>query len=164
MARPNSEQKDQLKTAVTHVANTVMTNNTMPYVVDSADSGIDIAKQNDLVFSRNHSKGRMQDSINTIFHIIRRVYRWWMDALKSSKAILSNREPEMAWSAHLLRWEILGCSARAQSLLQILRHEFDRSLYAGYSTKTCNLFQLLQWNLPREVRFDWEQLCQYCIW
>ena len=37
MARPNSEQREQPETATIHVANTMTTNDSMPYVVISAD-------------------------------------------------------------------------------------------------------------------------------
>ena len=57
MARPNSEQREQLETATIHVANTMMINDSMPYVVISAYPGIEIAQQYDFVVLRNPSKG-----------------------------------------------------------------------------------------------------------
>ena len=49
MARPNSEQREQPETATTHVANTMMTNDSMPYVMISAYPGIEITQQSDFV-------------------------------------------------------------------------------------------------------------------
>ena len=40
IARPNSEHKEQSKTAAIHVADTVITNDTLPYVMVSAEPGI----------------------------------------------------------------------------------------------------------------------------
>ena len=40
---PNSEQREISRTATIHVANTMMTNDSMPYVVISAYPGIEIA-------------------------------------------------------------------------------------------------------------------------
>ena len=40
--KPNSEQREQQKTATIHVANTMMINDSMPYVVISAYPGIGI--------------------------------------------------------------------------------------------------------------------------
>ena len=52
MARPNSEPE----TATIHVANTMMSNDSMPYVVISAYPGIEIAQQYDFVIWRNSSE------------------------------------------------------------------------------------------------------------
>ena len=46
-------------------------NDTLPYVVISADSGIEIAKQYNLITSRNLSDGAIEDVVNVIFHVIR---------------------------------------------------------------------------------------------
>ena len=71
MARQNSEQREQLEIASIHVANTMMTNDSMPYVVISAYPGIEIAQQYDFVVLRNSSAGGIQRVIKSIFHIIR---------------------------------------------------------------------------------------------
>ena len=54
-----------------HVANTVMPNDSMPYVVISAYPGIEIAQQYDFVILQNYSEGGIQHVIKAIFHIIR---------------------------------------------------------------------------------------------
>ena len=51
MARPNSEQRKQPETVPIHAANTMMTNDTLLYVVISTDPSIKIAQQYDLVIS-----------------------------------------------------------------------------------------------------------------
>ena len=51
MARPNSAQREQPETDTIHVANTAMTNDTLPYIMVSANYGIEIAQQCDLVIS-----------------------------------------------------------------------------------------------------------------
>ena len=56
MARPNSEQREQPEAATIHVANTMMTNDSMPFVVISSYPGIEIAQQHDFVVSRNPSE------------------------------------------------------------------------------------------------------------
>ena len=71
MARPNSEQREQPETATIHVANIMMTNDSMPYVVISAYSGIEIAQKYDFVVLQNSSEGGIQRVIKAIFHIIR---------------------------------------------------------------------------------------------
>ena len=54
MARPNSEHKrEQSETATIHVANTMMTNDTVSYVAISAYSDIEIAQQYDCRFSKS---------------------------------------------------------------------------------------------------------------
>ena len=55
MARPNSGQREQPETATIYVANTMKTNDSMPYVVISAYPGIEIAQQYDFVILRNSS-------------------------------------------------------------------------------------------------------------
>ena len=57
MVRPNSEQREQPEAVPLHVANTMMTNDTLPYVVISADPGIEIAQRYDLVIPRYLSEG-----------------------------------------------------------------------------------------------------------
>ena len=57
MARLNSEQREQPETATIHVGNTMMTNDSMPYVVISAYPGIEIAQQYNFVVLRNTSEG-----------------------------------------------------------------------------------------------------------
>ena len=49
MARSNSEQREQPVTTTINVANAMMTNDFMPYVVISAYHGIEIAQQYDFV-------------------------------------------------------------------------------------------------------------------
>ena len=72
MARPNSEQGEraQPETATIHVANTIMINVSMPYVLISAYPGIEIDKLYNFVVLRNSSEGVIQHVIKTIFHII----------------------------------------------------------------------------------------------
>ena len=53
ITRPNSEQREQPKNATIHVANTMMTNVSMPYVVISAYPGIEINQQYDFVVLQN---------------------------------------------------------------------------------------------------------------
>ena len=62
---------EQPETATIHVANTMMTNDTMPYVVNPAYAGIEIAQQYYLVVLRNTSEGGIQRVTNAIIHIIR---------------------------------------------------------------------------------------------
>ena len=64
-------EKKQSETATIHVANTMMSNDSMPYVVISAYYGIEIAQQYDFVVFQNSSEGGIQRVIKTIFHIIR---------------------------------------------------------------------------------------------
>ena len=64
-------ERKQPETATIHVANTMMSNDFMPYVVISAHPGIEIAQQYDFVILRNSSDGGLQRTIKTIFHIIR---------------------------------------------------------------------------------------------
>ena len=71
MARPNSEQREYPESATIHVANTMMINDSMPYVVISAYPGIEIAQQYDFVVLLNSSVGGIQRVIKAIFHIIR---------------------------------------------------------------------------------------------
>ena len=63
--------REQPETATIHFANTMMTSDSMPYVVISAYPGIEIAQKYDLVVLRNPSKGGIQRVIKAIFHIIR---------------------------------------------------------------------------------------------
>ena len=58
--------RKQPETATIHVANTITTNDTMPYVVISADPGIEIVQQYDFVVSRNPSEGGIQRVIKAI--------------------------------------------------------------------------------------------------
>ena len=62
-------EREQPETAAIHVANTMMSNDTMPYVVISADPGIEIAHQYDFDVSRYPSEGGIQRVIMAIFHI-----------------------------------------------------------------------------------------------
>ena len=71
MARPNSEQREQPETATIHVANTMMINDSMPYVVISTYPGIEITQQYDFIILQNSSEGGIQCDIKTTFHIIR---------------------------------------------------------------------------------------------
>ena len=71
MVRSNSEQREQPETATIHVASTMMTNDSMPYVVISAYPGIEIAQQYDFVVLQNSSEGGLQRVIKAIFNIIR---------------------------------------------------------------------------------------------
>ena len=57
-------------TATIHVANTMMTNDSMPYVVIYAYPGIEIALQYDSIVLRNPSEGGIQRIIKAIFDII----------------------------------------------------------------------------------------------
>ena len=50
-------ERKQPETAVIHVAHTMMSNDSMPYVVISAYSGIEIAQQYDFVILRNSTEG-----------------------------------------------------------------------------------------------------------
>ena len=61
----------QPEIAAIHVANTMMSNDSMPYVVISAYPCIEIAQQYDFVILRNSSEGGIQRVIKAIFHIIR---------------------------------------------------------------------------------------------
>ena len=74
MAKLNSEQRDKPETATMHVANTMKTNDFMPYVVISTYPGIVIAQQYDFVVLRNPSMGGIQRVIEAIYPIIRRIY------------------------------------------------------------------------------------------
>ena len=60
-------ERKQPETATIHVANTMMSNDSMPYVVISAYSGIEIAQQYDFVILRNSSEGGMQRVIKRSF-------------------------------------------------------------------------------------------------
>ena len=71
LARSNSEQREQPETATIHAANTMMTNDSMQYVVISAYSGIESAQQYDFAASRNPSECGKQRVIKAIFHMIR---------------------------------------------------------------------------------------------
>ena len=53
-------EREQSETATIHVANTTMTNDSMPYVVISAYPGIEISKQYDFVVLRNPLEGGIQ--------------------------------------------------------------------------------------------------------
>ena len=64
-------EREQPEASTIHVANTMMTNDSMPYVVISACPGIEIAQQYDFVTLQNSSEGGIQRVIKTIFHIIR---------------------------------------------------------------------------------------------
>ena len=70
MARPISEQREQPKTATIHDADTMMTNDTLPYEMVSTDPGIDMTQQYDLVVSRHHSESGIQRVVKVIFYII----------------------------------------------------------------------------------------------
>ena len=64
-------EREQPETATIHVVNSLMTNDSIPYVVISAYPGIEIAQQYDFVVLRNPSEGGIQRVIKAIFHIIR---------------------------------------------------------------------------------------------
>ena len=64
-------ESEQMETATIHVANAMMTNDTLPYVVISVDSDIDIALQYDSVALRNPSESGIQRVIKATFYIIR---------------------------------------------------------------------------------------------
>ena len=59
------------ETATIRVANAMMSNDSMPYVVVSAYPGIEIAQQYDYVILLNSSEGGIQRVIKAIIHIIR---------------------------------------------------------------------------------------------
>ena len=69
MARPDSEQREGSRRPI-HIANAMMSNDTLPYVVISADPSIKIGQQCVFVVSRNSSHGGVQRVIKEIFHII----------------------------------------------------------------------------------------------
>ena len=50
-------ERKQPETATIHVSNTLMSNDSMPYVVIFAYPGIEIAQQYDFVILRNSSEG-----------------------------------------------------------------------------------------------------------
>ena len=52
MARPNPEQRDQPETANIHVANIMMTNDALQYLMISANAGIEITQKYSLVTLR----------------------------------------------------------------------------------------------------------------
>ena len=60
-------EREQPEASTIHVANTMMTNDSMPYVVISAYPGIEIAQQYDFVILQNSSEGGTQRVIKTIF-------------------------------------------------------------------------------------------------
>ena len=64
-------EREQPETATIHVANVMMSNDSMPYVVISAYPGIEIAEQYDIVVLRNSSESGIQRVIKAISHIIR---------------------------------------------------------------------------------------------
>ena len=64
-------ERKQPESATIHVANTMMSNDSMPNVVISAYPGIEIAQQYDFVILGNSSEGGIQRVIKAIFHIIR---------------------------------------------------------------------------------------------
>ena len=64
-------ERKQPENATIHDANTMMSNDSMPYVMISAYPGIEIAQQYDFVILRNSSEGGIQRVIKAIFHIIR---------------------------------------------------------------------------------------------
>ena len=64
-------ERKQPETATIHVANTMMSNDSMSYVVISAYSGIEIAQQYDFIILQNSTEGGIQRVIKSIFQIIR---------------------------------------------------------------------------------------------
>ena len=64
-------ERKQPETASIHVANTMMSNDSTPYVVNSAYSGIEISQQYYFVILQNSSEGEIQRVIKAFFHIIR---------------------------------------------------------------------------------------------
>ena len=63
--------REQTDTAAIHVANTMMTNDSIPYVVIFAYPGIEISQQYDSVVLRNPSEAGIQCVIKAIIRIIR---------------------------------------------------------------------------------------------
>ena len=63
-------ERKQPETATIDVANTMMSYDSMSYVLISAYPGIEIAQQYDFVILRNSSEGGIQRVIKAIFHII----------------------------------------------------------------------------------------------
>ena len=64
-------ERKQTETATIQVAKTMMSNDSMPYVVISAYPGIEIAQQYVFVILRNSSEGGIQRVIKAIFPVIR---------------------------------------------------------------------------------------------
>ena len=69
-------QTKQPETATIHVANTMMSKDSMPHVVISAYPGIEIYQQYHFAIMRYSSEGGIQRVIKAIFHIIRCVKVW----------------------------------------------------------------------------------------
>ena len=65
-------EREQPETATIHVANTMMTNHSMPYVAISAYPVFEIVQQCDFVVLRNPSEGGIQRVIKAIFTSSRR--------------------------------------------------------------------------------------------
>ena len=63
-------ERQQPETATIHVANTMMTNDSTPYVVISAYPGNEITWQYDFVVFKNSSEDGIQRVIKAIIHII----------------------------------------------------------------------------------------------
>ena len=64
-------EREQPETAAILVASTMITNDTIQYVVIFADPDIEVAQQYDFVVSQNPSEGGIQRVFNAIFHITR---------------------------------------------------------------------------------------------
>ena len=64
-------EQEQPETARIHVANTMMTNDTLSCVMILADTGIEIDQQFDFFWGQNPSESGTQCVIKAIFHIIR---------------------------------------------------------------------------------------------
>ena len=63
-------ERGQPETAAIHAANTMMTNDSMPYVVISADPGIIIAQQYDFVVLQNSLEGGIQCVIKVMLLLL----------------------------------------------------------------------------------------------
>ena len=74
MVRANSEQRERPAGDLNyHIAKNMMTNDTLPYVVISADAHIETAQHYDFVASLNPPIGGVQRAIKAIYNIIRSV-------------------------------------------------------------------------------------------
>ena len=92
MERPNSEQREKPETATIHVANTMMTNDSMPYVVISAYPGIEIAQKYDFVILRNPLEGGIQRQRSLTSSDEYNVGEYTLT--KVAKPALTKREPQ----------------------------------------------------------------------
>ena len=70
-APPGRTETEQPESATIHVSNTMLTNDSMSYVVIPAYPGIEIDQQYNFVALRNTSEGGIQRVMKAIFYIIR---------------------------------------------------------------------------------------------